>query len=294
MNTPKPDSGPSPKPLAALVRNTHSHKRETNRDRAYTSSYRTMRLVVGFLGVTLPIALIIGEAGFLKGGVHVRGSLSAYYHTSMRDIFVGGLCVIGFLLATYLAGEWRTADFWVSLVGGIAVLGVVFFPKMRSGLAPEAPRCGADPTPAGCSFVQQALGESRTALIHGIFAVIFILALATMSGLFALSEVRLANGRMSGIRGRKSRVMFVVYATSAAVILIAGVYAFFGFGIWELTRLYIGEVTSVVAFGVSWILASLPISAPSREPTTAGEDVSSSKERDAVQPDTSSGLQSAG
>jgi hypothetical protein len=103
--------------------------------------------VVGFLGILLPILFIIGEAFFLRGGVHVRGSLSAYYHTSMQDIFVGGLCVIGFLLVTYTAGEPRTWDFVASLIAGIALLGVVFFPTSRSGLPPGAPACGSQPEP---------------------------------------------------------------------------------------------------------------------------------------------------
>ena len=52
----------------------------------------------------------------------------------MQDVFVSGLCVIGFLLATYMAGEFRTWDFWASLIAGLAVLGVVFFPTSRPGL----------------------------------------------------------------------------------------------------------------------------------------------------------------
>src|SRR5690348_13853125 len=122
--------------MGALVRrfldllaaaNTHSGYSGGGRDAASTRSYRVMRLAVGFLGVALPLGFIIAEAFFLRGGVHVRGSISAYYHTPGQDIFVGGLCVIGFLLATYMAGEFRTWDFWASLIAGLAVVGVVFF-----------------------------------------------------------------------------------------------------------------------------------------------------------------------
>ena len=73
-----------------------------------------IRTVVGFVGVLLPLVLILGEAFFIRGGVHVRGSLSAYYHTSMRDVFVSSLCVAGIMLATYMS-EKRNADFWLSL-----------------------------------------------------------------------------------------------------------------------------------------------------------------------------------
>lgn len=32
-----------------------------------------------------------------------------------------------FLLMTYMADEWRTSDFWASLIAGLALIGLVFF-----------------------------------------------------------------------------------------------------------------------------------------------------------------------
>src|SRR6516225_8678412 len=250
--------------LAAV--NTHS-RYSGDRDEAYTRSYRVMRLVVGVLGVALPLVFIIGEAFFLRGGVHVRGSISAYYHTPMQDIFVGGLCVIGFLLATYMAGEWRSFDFWASLIAGLAVLGVVYFPTTRSGLPAGAPACGSVPQPLGCSTVEQALGEHQTAVIHGISAIVFIFFLAVMSFLFATSEVLPKQDPARG--GPKPKVfrnpvLFWVHTACALVILAAGAWAFAGAGIWELTPLYIGEVAAVWAFGFSWIIAGIDRTAPAR------------------------------
>ena len=252
-----------------LLAATHSHK-ELSRDRrdaAYTRSYRVMRLVVGVLGVALPLVFIIGEAFFLRGGVHVRGSISAYYHTPMQDVFVGGLCVIGFLLATYMAGEFGTWDFWASLIAGLAVLGVVFFPTTRSGLPADAPACGSVPQPLGCSTVEQALGEHQTAVIHGISAIVFIFFLAVMSFLFATSEVLPKQDPARG--GPKPKVfrnpvLFWVHTACALVILAAGAWAFAGAGIWELTPLYIGEVAAIWAFGISWIIAGIDRTAPYR------------------------------
>ena len=252
--------------LAAV--NTHS-RYSGDRDAAYTRSYRVMRLVVGVLGVALPLVFIIGEAFFLRGGVHVRGSISAYYHTPMQDVFVGGLCVIGFLLATYMAGEFRTWDFWASLIAGLAVLGVVFFPTSRSGLPAGAPACGSVPEPSGCSAVEQTLGEHQTAMIHGICAIVFILFLAVLSFLFATSEVLPKEDGSKARGGSKPRVfrnpvLFWVHTSCALVILAAGAWAFAGAGIGELTPLYIGEVAAVWAFGFSWIIAGIDRTAPAR------------------------------
>jgi hypothetical protein len=252
--------------LAAV--NTHS-RYSGDRDAAYTRSYRVMRLVVGFLGVALPLVFIIGEAFFLRGGVHVRGSISAYYHTPMQDVFVGGLCVIGFLLATYMAGEFRTWDFWASLIAGLAVLGVVFFPTSRSGLPAGAPACGSVPEPSGCSAVEQTFGEHQTAMIHGVCAIVFILFLAVLSFLFATSEVLPKEDGSRARGGQKprvfrNRVLFWIHTCCALVILGAGAWAFAGAGIWELTPLYIGEVAAIWAFGVSWIIAGINGTAPNR------------------------------
>jgi hypothetical protein len=253
--------------------NAHSRYPYSGRDEAYTRSYRVIRLAVGFLGILLPILFIIGEAFFLRGGVHVRGSLSAYYHTSMQDIFVGGLCVIGFLLATYMAGEPRTWDFVASLIAGIAVLGVVFFPTSRPGLPPGAPACGSQPEPPGCSPVEQALGEHTTAQIHAGCAIAFIVCLAVMSFLFATSEVRSRTERYPA-PGQpepsvfRNSVLFLIHALCGLVILLAGAWAFLGMNIGELTRLYVGEVASVWAFGLSWLVAGFYRTAPARPGST--------------------------
>jgi hypothetical protein len=253
--------------LAAV--NTHSSYPDDRRDEAYTRSYRASRLVVGFLGLALPFVFIIGETFFLRGGVHVRGSLSEYYHTSMQDIFVGGLCIIGFLLATYMAGEFGTVDFWASLVAGVAVLGVVFFPTTRSGLLPGAPACGSTPEPAGCSFVEQTLGEHHTAVIHAACAIVFIFFLAVMSFLFATSEVLPRTERLTNPGQPKASMfrrpsLFWIHMACTLVILAAGAWAFAGAGVWQLTQLYIGEVASVWAFALSWLVAGFYLTAPAR------------------------------
>lgn len=257
--------------LSYLVEHVHSRYRG-DRYKAYTSSYRIIRLVVGFLGVSLPIVFMAAEA-FLRGSVHVRGSLSAYYHTSMQDIFVGGLCVIGLLLMTYMAGEWKSLDFAASLIAGFALLGVVFFPTMRPGLPVGTPACGSLPEPSGCSFVEQALGEHNTAVIHAVCAVVFILCLAIMSFLFAAAEV-LPEGEGAADPARPSRSLrrFWVHSVCALVILLAGAWVFvggaLGANIGELTPLYIGEVASVMAFGISWLVAGFYLTAPFKTTAT--------------------------
>jgi hypothetical protein len=214
----------------------------------YRLSNLITRAVVGILGILLPFIFIIGEAFYLRGGVHVRGSLSAYYHTPMRDIFVAGLCVTGFFLATYLSGEPKTADFRLSLVAGLAVLGVVFFPTTRPLLPPDGPRCGTTPEPQGCSPIQQQLGESLVAGIHFACAVVFILSLAWLCFFFARRESEYKHdARMATIVRSCGWVILAAVAWTVVGGLLDAT-------IWELTPLYVAEVVSVWAFGLAWLL----------------------------------------
>lgn len=258
-------------PTPDTFRRPQSLDDRTNPAALYVSSYLITRTVVGFLGILLPIAFIVGEAFYLRGDVHVRGSISAYYHTAMRDLFVAGLCVIGFLLMTYMSAQTKTWDFWLSLVAGAAVVGVAFFPTLRPGLAPDAPLCGTQPVPPGCAPMQQALGETTTAAIHYTCAAIFILSLAAIAFLFAYREKKFENDTK----------MALVQRICGWAIIAAILWVVLGFvvdlTIWELKPLYVGEVVSVWAFGISWLLKGrdlrglLGLRTVRRSPETADE-----------------------
>lgn len=216
----------------------------------FARSYLLIRTIVGLIGIVLPFVFILGEAFFLRAGVHVRGSISAYYHTSMRDIFVGGLCVIGFLLASYMAGQNKRTDYTLSLVAGVAVIGVALFPTSRPGLAADAPRCGTMPAPSGCTPVQQWLGETLAASVHFSFAAVFILCLAAICFYFANHEVNRPDGG-SARAARLQRSCGVVILAAVGWVGLGGIL---GATIWELTPLYLGEVVSVWAFALSWLV----------------------------------------
>lgn len=214
----------------------------------YARSYLVTRTIVGVLGILLPLIFIIGEAYFLNGGVHVRGSLSGYYHTSMRDVFVGGLCVIGFMLITYMSAQPNTQDFWYSLVAGVAVLGVTFFPTPRPGLPSDAPKCGSTPMPDGCSPVQQQFGEMTVGWVHFTCAAIFILCLARISFLFAHREERYEPSAVTAMFHRLCGWVIV------AAVVWAAVGSLLHLTLGRLTALYLGEVAAVWAFGASWLV----------------------------------------
>lgn len=222
----------------------------------YARSYLLNRMVIGGIGVLLPTLLFIADWLFLRGAVSVRGSLSAYYHTPARDLFVAALCVTGVMLLTYMAAQASTWDFWLSSRAGLAVLGVALLPTKRPSLDVSAPLCGPDsiPVPPGCTQLQQAFGETAVATIHYISAGIFILSLAAICFLFARRELK------HGARTNRARLHRVCGLLIIAAVAWVGIGGALDADIGSFTPLYVGEVVSVYAFGVSWIMKSLDLS----------------------------------
>ena len=87
-------------------------------------SYLALRKAIGVLGIALPFVLALG--GMLLDGPGIQTTISNYYYTSMRNVFVGTLCAIGVFLLSYRGYDRRD-----DIAGDIAcvfALGVAFFP----------------------------------------------------------------------------------------------------------------------------------------------------------------------
>ena len=75
----------------------------SNQENSHVISYLTLRQIVGVLGISFPFILAGGNM-IIQGAIGIQPSISAYYHTPMGDVFVGTLCVIGFVLQRLRAG----------------------------------------------------------------------------------------------------------------------------------------------------------------------------------------------
>lgn len=133
-------------------------------------SYYRVRQALGLLGLGLPVILIL--VGLMTRGA-VEPSLSDYYHTVQRDIFVGTLTAISLFLLAYPGhkrreGEWLSDDLLTS-AAGLAGLGVAFFPNEN---------------PAGqgvlASPAQVFFGHHAAAIGHYMSAIAFLALLATI------------------------------------------------------------------------------------------------------------------
>jgi len=63
----------------------------------HTYSYLALRKAVGWIAILLPFTLMLGVFLIFKGEI-IQESISHYYHTDMRNVFVGAICAIALFL----------------------------------------------------------------------------------------------------------------------------------------------------------------------------------------------------
>jgi len=202
-------------------------------------SYHRVRNALGFLGLLLPIVLIIG--GILSKG-QVEPSLSDYFHTTLRDIFVGSLCAIGIFLISYKGyrredGEWFSDD-WIATIAGFAAFGVALFPN-------------ESPTHVIATVSQEALGIAASPPFHYASALIFFICLAAFCFLKFPKTAKPVRRRIYFACG-----WIIVAAT--VVIAVASHFKINGNGalrdfVMDYNVVFWAEAIGVWAFAVSWL-----------------------------------------
>ena len=196
-------------------------------------SYMVLRRTVGWIGTLLPIVLLLGNALIFHASR--PDSMSGYYYTGMRNIFVGSLCALGVFLVAY--NGYDDVDRWITNVAGAGAIGVALFPTK-----PAVPHLSAG---------QQAIGD-----IHVVCAAVTFIALGLMALRFA------TGGPVTpGLPGqpppfaRDNVVYRISGATILSCVLLAALSNLLPASVkahWPL--LFIFEALAVFAFGVSWFV----------------------------------------
>lgn len=196
---------------------------------AFVISYLGLRKAIGIIGTLLPFVLAFGKILLESPGI--QPSISAYYYTLMRDVFVGSLCAIAVFLMSY-RGHERQDDLAGDLACAFA-LGVALFPT-----APEL-----DPT------TQQKIISA----VHHVSAAGFFLTLA----FFSLVLFRKTNPQLTPTPRKLQRnVVYTIcgYTILACVALIALLALMQDTApLKRLDPVFWLEAAAVVAFGISWL-----------------------------------------
>jgi hypothetical protein len=209
----------------------------------YVRSYLWLRVFVGVLGVALPFLLVFVDKIAFHGSPFPRGSLSAYYYSGMREVFVGALSAIGVFLIAYKVAE-RNLDNTLSFVAGFSAIVIPLFPTARtSQLIPLTP-------------LQDLLGESVVKEVHFVASAVFLVSLTVMSFFFGKRE-----GARPPRAGTRSPRFWQWFHWSCAGLMAAAL-------VWMCVTalaggpnrsVLVGQAVTAWAFGASWLMKGLEL-----------------------------------
>jgi hypothetical protein len=230
------------------------------RDGQYDRSFLIQRLIIGWIGISLPFALWLIDWWLFGGKPHPRGSESVYYYSGMRELFTVGLATVAFFLLTYKIAE-RNLDNTLSIVAGVAGLFIPFFPTAE----PKGYRCLPPPDPPivgshppACKFpytdLQHVFSNHHpgwTAFVHYPATAVFIAGLGGVMLMFGLREGK----RPQGSARYSPRDWRGFHFNCVRLIVLAAIWIVVTNWVWHggpRISMLIGEGLATFAFGASW------------------------------------------
>lgn len=199
-------------------------------------AYLIIRRSIGVLALTLPGILILGSMLF-DGCFEIQSSISAYYHTGVRDVFVGFLSAVALFLFAYQG--YNRFDRRLSNLACLCALTVVFSPTSITITS---------------SCIPEEIDTMWRNTVHFISAGVFLSILAYFSlGLFTR---RAANPTPEKLK-RNKIYRLCGYLMLICVVLIGFYAAFlkerFPFLV-KLDPIFWLEAIALWSFGTSWLV----------------------------------------
>lgn len=197
-------------------------------------SARVHRQLIGYVGLALPILLIV--ITWLRRDHPDRpwrwhDSISAYYYTGAVAAFVGLLVALALFLFAYRGykNKYQLVDRAAAMIAGVAALGVAFFP-----------------TAAPDGFTAAAWWTERTGVLHYASAVV----LFSMFAIFSLWLFRLTGSgdQPAADKQNRNHVYLLCGIAIVASIAWAGVAGM------NKKSILVPESIALVAFAVSWLV----------------------------------------
>jgi hypothetical protein len=220
-------------------------------------SYLALRKAVGFVALGLPFALSI--PWWVIKNHSIECSISGYYYTGMRNLFVGSLCAISMFMLCCRGYDRK--DEIAGTFSSLCALGVAFFPT--------APGCH----PARLQF------DVGTA--HYTFATLLFSTLAYFC--LVLFKMTAADRKMTSEKRQRNRVYTGCGYVIIVSMLLIGLLNLLDFLnllkvehlVGRLDPTFCFESTALIAFGLAWLIKGETFlkdeyHAPSRTKTTDG------------------------
>lgn len=203
-------------------------------------SYLALRKSVGFLGIALPIVLILGAIliGDCSG---LQASISDYHNTAMRDVFVGILCAIALFLFAY--SGYDRLDSIMAKTAGILGFMVALFPDDPDTNSPCTILCAQNIPP-------------WMSKVHFFSAAIFLLILAYFS-IFLFTKSNQPKSEWSAQK-KKRNIIYQVCGYLIVISIVTLAIFFFVPGLKTIldnsSLVLVLEVVALWAFGFSWVV----------------------------------------
>jgi hypothetical protein len=205
-------------------------------DEQYTLSYLTLRQAIGWIGLFMPIVVRLGAMVF--EGISSTDSISAYYYTGMRDVFVSTLVLVGALLACYRTPEPR--DTWAAIIVGLSAVGIALFP-MDPVFADEIVRKYPDVVTKKC-YLNKGIVGYHFIFVTTFFALAFYLVYFRFC---ALTPMRPTRQKL-----KRNKIYKICGLIMLASFVVIGVLAFANRG----ASIFWPEATAVISFAVAWLV----------------------------------------
>lgn len=211
----------------------------------WLSSTKSLRKLVGVLGMSLPVLLFVFLLMDQGPGLPLE-SISHYYYTRVASVFTSILSILAVFLIIYTEKDF--IDFIISFIAGIAILLVVLLPTNNL-----SPICCDNTMKYAVTHLQD---EPFRIGLHYVSAAIFLGCLAYMSiFLFTKSDLE------PKFRGREKIIRNRIYRVCGALMILAMLVIFLGFldiipiEIYEKYKLtYCMETLAVESFGFAWLV----------------------------------------
>jgi len=211
----------------------------------YVRSYLCLRTIIGALGVLLPLLVILGARYLFSESAHFpRTSISDYYYSGAREIFVDTLAATGVFFVSYKILEANVENL-LSILAGLAAVTITLFPTGKDAFEQTIPSNGT----------QNLIGVANASDVHYGASIVFLVCLTLISVCFGLREGKRTRRPKQKVAPTAWRIFHWVCAAAMAIALIGVLVMSWKFA------LLAGEIVCAVAFGASWFAKGFEIDA---------------------------------
>ncbi len=208
------------------------------------NTYTYLRL--GMSGISITFPLVLWWVG-LFFGVNFQDSISSYYHTPMRDVFVGSMIAIGSFLWFY-QGFTKKENFALNCAGILAIV-VAVTPTSFVEKAGQV-KCETFTT-----LPVHWISETTASYIHGSGALLFFLAITYVCIFTSHKTLEAVNDL-----GRRKFYQNIYYFLGAGMIVFPLSSALLLHFLKEANSvIYFVELAAVWVFSSYWIVKTIEI-----------------------------------